>query len=137
MEINARTEVVEVNVGTSITTAYNFGQLPQLREATKIVSIEAYDVTQVALSRLNKTVISNTVLKKSYLELVERGGAGAVIATVPLMDISKQTAASIIDQQDFPTIDWEKSVIRVAETTGLNANESFIFKVKYIKAARK
>lgn len=135
---NLRIEVIEVNVGgPAIANAFNFGQLPNLREAAEIISIEAYDGAQVSVSPLNKAVISNTILKKSFIKLVESGGSNALLATLPLVDISKQNAASVIEKLNLPTIDWEKTTINIAETTGLSANESFIFKVKYLKGIRK
>ena len=124
---NKRTEVIEINIGSSIANAYNFGQLPNLKNAKRIISIEAYDVAQVTLSRLNKSVITNAILKKSYLQLVAADGSNAVIATLPLVDISKQTQASVIERQNFPTIDWEKSTVNVAETTGLNCKRKLYF----------
>ena len=130
---NIRTEVVELNIGSSVGNSYNFGQLPNIREAKAILSIEAYDVSQVALSPNNKNVITNTVLKKSYLKLVELGGSAATIRTMPLYDINSQGTAKKVEELNAQPIDWEKSTVLVPETTGLTANESFIFKVKYLK----
>jgi hypothetical protein len=137
MDNKIRIEIVELNILAAITNAYTFGQRPNLQAAEQIISIEAYDVTQITLSPLNRNVISNAVLKKSFLQLVSSDGGDQTIATLPLYDISKQTASSVIEQQNFPGIDWEKSQIKVADTAGLNVNDSFLFKVKYIKGKRK
>lgn len=134
---NIRIEVIELNVGSSLTQAYNFGQLPNLRDAARIISVEAYDNGQVTLSPLNKSVVLPAVLKKAYLELVESGNTNAVLVKVPLVDISKQNAASVIEKLDLPTVDWEKSQVKIPELTNLSVNESFIFKVKYVKGNRK
>ena len=128
-----RTEIVTVNVGASVANIYNFGQLPNIREAKRIERIEAYDASQVALTPDNKTVISNAVLKKTFLKLVERGGSNAEIHHIPLWDISQQQSATKVDNINCQTIDWEKSTINIPDTTGLSANESFVFKVRYEK----
>ena len=134
-EINPllRTEVIEVNVGANITNAYNFGQLPNLRTAKRIIRIEAYDRNQVSKTLSNKDTVTNAVLLKSYLKLVELGGTQATIHTLPLYDISQQQNAMVVENINCQAIDWEKSTINIPETTGLAVNESFILKVKYIK----
>jgi hypothetical protein len=134
-EINKsiRTEIIELNIGANVTTSYNFGQLPNLRTASKIIRIEAYDRTQVSLSLSNKAVVTNAVLLKSYLKLVELGGTQATIHTLPLYDISQQQNAMVVEDINCQPIDWEKSTINIPETTGLAANESYLIKVKYIK----
>jgi NH3-dependent NAD+ synthetase len=134
-EINPliRTEVIELNIGANVTTSYNFGQLPNLRTAKRIIRVEAYDRTQVSKTLSNKDVITNAVLLKSYLKLVELGGTQATIHTLPLYDISQQQNAMVVENINCQPIDWEKSTINIPETTGLSANESFIIKVKYIK----
>lgn len=128
-----RTEVIELNIGANIANSYNFGQLPNLRQASKILRIEAYDRNQVSKTLSNKDVITNTVLLKSYLKLVELGGTQATIHTLPLYDLSQQQNAMIVEDINCQPIDWEKSTINIPETTGLAVNESFLIKVKYIK----
>lgn len=131
-----RTETIELNV-TSINQNQNFGQLPNLREAEMIESIEAYHAGQVSKSLNGKTVISEAVLKNSFIKLVEIGGTQSTIRTVPLYDINSQDTAKKIEPLMCQAIDWEKTTVYLADTTGLNVNESFLFKVKYVKAKKR
>lgn len=127
-----RTETIELNV-VAVNQNLNFGQLPNLRQAEMIESIEAYHSGQVTKSPNGKNVIAESVLKNAYLKLVEIGGTQATIRTVPLYDINTQGTAKRIEPLNCQPIDWEKTTVYLPDTTGLNANDSFIFKVKYVK----
>lgn len=135
-EINKkrRTEVVQINVGANNTAgSFFFSQLPNIRAAAKIERIEAYDVTQVPLTLDNKAVISAAVLKKSYLKLVELGGTNAEIHVFPLWDLQQNTSNLLVADLNSQAIDWEKSGVFNPDGTGIAANESYLFKVVYIK----
>lgn len=131
---NRRTEMVTVNVGTNNAAGFfNFGQLPNIRTATQIIRIEAYDVTQTPLTPDGKTVISANALKNSYLRLIARDGNSAEVRMIPLWDINQNTSNLDVKDINCQGIDWEKSQIISTNPATVNANESYLFKVEYLR----
>ena len=128
-----RTEVIIINIGSNITTSHNFGQLPNLRKAEMIEKIESFDVSQIPLTPDNKTVVTNAVLKKSFLKLVELGGSNAEIHTLPLVNINQTSTNLNVKNINCQPLDFEKSTVNIPDTTGLAANNCFMFQVTYIK----
>lgn len=131
-----RTEILQVQVN-AVQENYNFGQQPQLREAAVIVSIQAYSRTQMAKSPNGLAVVTETVLKNCFLNLVALGTSDLKLAEIPFFDLQKQfggQANNLIEQKfNFQPIDWEKSTLKVVDTTGLALNEVFLLKVTYLK----
>lgn len=136
VEINKklRTEFVTINVGANNgNNSHNFGQLPNIRDALYIKRVESFSASSVAITLDGKTVISDVVLKKSFLKLVELGGSNAEIHVFPLWDLNQNASNLEVKDINCQAIDWEKSGVYIADTTGLNANESFAFKIVYEK----
>ncbi len=127
---NLRTTVVEIEILNTGVTSFNLGELADLRDAKNIISIEAFNVTQIPISPGAKTVVNAAVFAKSFIKLI-RGNTE--LRTLPLYSISKQVNGTVIPQLNVGNIDPQKSKIVMGTNAGLVINEVFLLSVTYEK----
>ena len=126
---NIRTEIIEVVINNAGTTEFNFGQLPNLRKAKRIIEIEFFSAAIFPKSPSGKTVVSDLCVKSSFVKLVD--ASGVELRSFPAGQVQKSLAALTIPQQQTQQIDPEKCIIKCADGAQIVANTSYIFAVKY------
>lgn len=133
MQIIKKTELVELNFGASAPgnlTQINFRDQPQLENAT-IYGLEAQCSTEVAQSPTGKTMIEQDDLKKLTLNVVAKGSNEVVLKDIPLYTLNPTLNGGLIRALQGLQVDWQKSYIKVLDSTGLADNESVCFNVQY------
>lgn len=126
-----RVELVEVIISNTGVSQFVIGSNPNLRDASRIIKVEALPVTAVTFAPSGRAVVNAAVFNKSYLRLIDSNNIEYRQMALP--SISKQVNGTTIPVLNTPRIDPEKSMIQVASTAGLVLNESFLLQVTYEK----
>jgi len=79
---NLRTDSIEIEVLNIGVNEFSLGILPNIRSAKRIISIEAYSVSQVSNAISSKAVINAAVFAKSFIKLVDTNNVE--YRTIPL-----------------------------------------------------
>ena len=124
-----RTELIEVIVSNVSAVEFSLGQLPNLRNAKRIVRVEAFPVAAVTLSPSGKPLVNATVFQKAFLRLINNRNTD--LRQVPLQAISKSINGTTIPEMNCGAIDPEKSKIVVGSSVALVLNEVFLLQVTY------
>lgn len=131
INLKERTELIEVIISNIGVQEFPIGQLPNLRNASKIIRIEALRFTQVPVAPTGKAVVNETVFPKAFLRLINSDNVE--FRAYSLVSLSKSVNGTEIPAINSPRIDPEKSKIVVGSTAGLILNEVFLLQITYEK----
>lgn len=128
---NTRTILYELKVKASGATELSFLTDTDIKEAKRIIKIEAFSNSQVPFSPNKDTVISDAVLKKSSIQLSTTNGT--LVRHLALPMISKQGNTLFIEEINLEKVGLEKSKILIGDSADVNAGEVFLFAITYEK----
>jgi hypothetical protein len=126
---------VEINLGAAVPGAGSnipFPNVPQLQNAL-ITGIETIYNAQLVTSQTGKAVVSTLtgLIATFYNKNFER------VNLYPCYNLNTVLRYGIIPAFEPFIIDFQKSFVKITNTTGLNANESIIFGFHYEDQARR
>ena len=129
-----RSYLTEINLGTTQPgngQNINFTDYAELRDIY-ITGIEAFDVNQVSISPSGKTVVSAlTGITITLLDVFNQ----EIIKSYPTFDLNPANVGGFYrDLLPFP-LQLTKCYISILNNAGLNASESVIFNILYVKKA--
>jgi hypothetical protein len=101
-----------------------------LRDAKRIVAIEAYRVGTVSIAPDGTTTVSDTIFNKASLTLETSDGT-IVLTDVPLTDLCKADNNGQKFLVNIPPIVPSKCFIKVASPAGLSITEAFVIGFEY------
>lgn len=128
---NTRTVIYELPVKAAGALELSFYTDNDIKEAKKIIKIEAFSNTQVPFSPTRKTVISDAVLRNSSLLIATIDGTQ--VRHLPLPSISKQANTLFIEEINVERVGLEKCKVMIGDGAGVNAGEVFLFVITYEK----
>jgi hypothetical protein len=126
---------VEVNLGSTLPAAGSnipFQNVPQLQYA-RIYGIEAITANSLATSSTGKTIV-NTI---TGLVVTFKDRNFDRVFNYPVYNLDTIARFGIIPAFEPFVIDWQKSYVKITNTTGLSANESIIFGFHYDNPVRR
>lgn len=126
-----RTELIEVLINNAAASEFILGQLPTLRDAARILQIEAFHNGQITNAPTGRPVVATATFQKASLKLISIDQVE--YRHVALTSISKSVNGTVIPMLNVPQIDPEKSKIFVGDTTGVTVNQVFLFEITYEK----
>ena len=120
---------VEINFGSVLPAAGSnipFPNVPQLQNAL-VYGIETFTASELATSQTGKTLVSTLtgLLAVFYNKNYER------INLYPTYNLNTIQRYGVIPEFEPFVIDWQKSFIKITNTTSLAANESVLFGFHY------
>ncbi len=125
------TRLFEYVVDSAGITEFSLRNDAELRDAARIIKMEAFANSQVPFSPERRPVVSDAVFKKSSIKLVNNGGRE--LRHIALPSISKSVNTFFVDNINVQAIDFEKSKILIGEATGVVAGECYLFQITYEK----
>jgi hypothetical protein len=125
-----RFRLVEVEVSSTSQQDFSLKDEEVLRDAKRIIAIEAYKVGTLALSPTGRAVVNDTVFKKSFL-IIGTADSDEVLNKIPLSDLSRADNNGQLFYVDIPPVAPSKCSIKVATVATLSASESFVLAFHY------
>jgi hypothetical protein len=125
-----RFRLVEVDVDSTSKQEFTLKDEEVLREAKKIVGIEAYKVGTVSITPSQRAVVNDTVFNKSFLTLTS-GANDEVITEIPFADLNKAANNGQLFMVDIPPLVPSKCKIVVGTVAALSASETFLLGFHY------
>ena len=125
-----RVEVFEVETEGANRRRLKIGNIDNLL-SRKITGIQLWKIGDVSIAPSGRPVVADAVFIKSFLTLSIQGEER--ISEVPLTAFHQPTNNGFRFELDEKVINWENSFIEIAENTGVNDTDSFVFQIHYIK----
>jgi hypothetical protein len=125
-----RFRIVEVDVTSAGVQDFSLSDDEVLRDAKKIIAIEAYKVGTVTNTPKGRAVVNDTVFNKSFL-VISTGASDEVLSGIPLADLNRAGNNGQLFYVDIPPISPSKCKIHVASTASLSASETFLLGFHY------
>jgi hypothetical protein len=126
---------VEVNLGSTLPAAGSnipFQNVPQLQYA-RIYGIEAITGNSLATSSTGKTLVTTV----TGLVVTFKDKNFDRVFNYPVYNLNTIARFGIIPAFEPFVIDWQKSYVKITNTTGLSANESIVFGFHYDNPVRR
>ncbi len=108
---------VEVPIGTG---QLSIGDIATLR-GKKIVYIETFHDSDVTITPLGRTPVTDAALKASFLTLA-KAGTDRPIENRPLTSLIKADNSGVIQPLDYIVVDWVNSFLQCPDTAAVSAN---------------
>lgn len=128
---NERIELIEIEVQNTGAREFVLGSLPNLRQAKRIIRIEAFDVSSITKSPSGKAVINAAAFKNAFIRLIN--SENVEYRHLSLVSLSKTVNGTVIPTLNTPQIDPEKSKITVGDNSTLVSGEVFLLQISYEK----
>lgn len=128
---NERIELIEIEVQNTGAREFVLGSLPNLRQAKRIIRIEAFDVSSITKSPAGKAVINAAAFKNAFIRLIN--SENVEYRHLSLVSLSKTVNGTVIPTLNTPQIDPEKSKITVGDNSTLVSGEVFLLQISYEK----
>ena len=128
---NIRRTLYPLQILTAGANEVTFTVDKEIRDAKRIIKIEALTNTQVGFTPNKLPVVNDVVFKNSSIELVNRDST--TIAQIALPTISKSNNTFFIEPINIEGISLEKCKVVIGNPTGVVAGEAFLFAITYEK----
>jgi hypothetical protein len=128
---NIRTTLYPLQIKSASATEVTFYTDADIKEAKRIISVEAFSASQVPFSPDRFPVVNDAVFKKSSISLVNVGGT--TIRHLALPSISKSNNTFIIEKLNIERIGLEKCKVHIGDNAGVVVGEVFLFQITYEK----
>ncbi len=124
----SNTEPCSVKVTSTSQTKFNLPDLPNLR-GKKVYGIEAFKVANVSKDSSGNALCNSTA--QAYAFLILHVNGKEKIKEMPIDSLVASSNNGLIKNFDNLEIDYQKSYIQFAITTGLVANEVVLLNFYY------
>lgn len=121
-----------MQVDSTAKQKFNLGDEETLRDAKRIVAIEAYRLADVSMSPAARALVGDAIFEKSFLTIGTKD-TDQVQYQIPLTDLCRADNDGQLYMVDIPPIAPSKCEIFVASVAGLSAAESFLLAFHYEK----
>jgi hypothetical protein len=127
-----RFRAIEVQIDSVGKQTFTLGDEETLRDAKRIVAIEAYRLADVSMSANARALVGDAIFEKSFLTISTKD-TDQVHYRIPLTDLCRADNNGQLYEVDIPPIAPSKCEIFVATVAGLSAAESFLLGFHYEK----